>query len=122
MGLIATMHIIEGNIMETSNKTLDFYGNPLYVGNEVLYIGTHTYGRVEKISVTNGVNWVKIDTTGLYYRSEYLELTKLKKSALEKRITKKKQIIQKLSRSKQINQTQEPKISDHPDGPGYGGG
>ena len=108
--------------MEDSIKPLDSHGKPLSVGNEVLYLGTHTYGRVEEIYNTDGVNWVKIDTTGLYYRSEYLELTKLPRSANQKTVSKKEQILQKITRSKQIHQTKEAKISDHPDGPGYGGG
>jgi hypothetical protein len=102
-------------------KPLDTHGKPLSVGNEVLYLGTHTIGRVEEISFIDGVSWIKIDTTGLYYRSEYLELTKNRKS-LESMISKKEPIIQKITRSKQSYQTQGGKISDYPDGPGYGGG
>jgi hypothetical protein len=107
--------------MEDSMKPLDSHGKPLSVGNEVLYLGTHTCGRVKEISFADGVSWVKIDTTGLYYRSEYLELTKIRKS-VDLMISKKEQIIQKITRSKQTHQTQEGKISDYPDGPGYGGG
>jgi len=108
--------------MEDSNMPLDSHGNPLSVGNEVLYLGTHTYGKVEKISIKNGINWVKIDTTGLYYRSEYLELAKRPKSVNQKNISKKEQIMRKITRSKHITLTNKAKISDHPDGPGYGGG
>ncbi|MGZ4856880.1 MAG: DUF2098 family protein [Methanobacteriaceae archaeon] len=103
-------------------KPLDSHGKPLSVGNEVLYLGTHTYGRVEEISITDNVNWVKIDTTGLYYRSEYLEITKIRKSVDNVTLSKEERIKQKITRSKQTHLTQEGKISDHPDGPGYGGG
>jgi hypothetical protein len=37
-------------------------------------------------------------------------------------ISKKEQIKQKITRSKQTQQSLEAKISDYPDGPGYGGG
>jgi hypothetical protein len=107
--------------MEYSMKPLDSHGKPLLVGKEVLYLGTHTFGRVEKIFITDGVCWVKIDTTGLYYRSEYLELTEIRKS-MDTVISKKEQIKQKITRSKQTQQSLEAKISDYPDGPGYGGG
>jgi hypothetical protein len=122
MGLKHSICIIEVINLEYSNKPLDCHGKPLSVGNEVLYLGTHTFGRIEEISITDGVNWVKIDTTGLYYRSEYLELIKSPKSTNQKAISKNEPIIQKIIRSKQTKHTQEAKISDHPDGPGYGGG
>jgi hypothetical protein len=42
--------------------------------SHVRYVDTGTIGKVLKIKTTDGVDWVKIDKTDLWYRSDLVEL------------------------------------------------
>ncbi len=42
--------------------------------SQVRYVDTGTIGKVLKIKTTDGVDWVKIDKTNLWYRSDLVEL------------------------------------------------
>lgn len=42
--------------------------------SHVRYVDTGTIGKVLKIKTTDGVDWVKIDKTNLWYRSNLVEL------------------------------------------------
>jgi hypothetical protein len=98
----------------------DFRNRIIREGALVQYIGTRTQGKVDKISTMNSETWIKIDSTGLFYRSDYLELVNnekkpQKKSSIE--MTIKEKVLH--SKGFKVAPTQ---ISDHNDGPGYGGG
>ncbi|MBQ8373667.1 MAG: DUF2098 family protein, partial [Candidatus Methanomethylophilaceae archaeon] len=41
-------------------------------GDILKYLPTSTVGKVQDIKEENGVVWVKLDFTGLYYDSTYL--------------------------------------------------
>jgi hypothetical protein len=54
--------------------------------SHVRYVDTGTIGKVLKIKTTDGVDWVKIDKTNLWYRSDLVELLDdkdLKKSSVD---------------------------------------
>ena len=84
------------------------------------YVGTRTRGVVDKISTKNSKTWIRIDSTGLFYRSDYLVLLDPEEQPMEK--TEIKSIRDKVIHSKKIRKISPTEISDHNDGPGYGGG
>lgn len=100
---------------------LDFRNRIIKQGSLVQYVGTRTRGKVDKISTKNSESWIRIDSTGLFYRSDYLVLLDgeehpIKKSEMEMSIK------DKVVQSKKFRTIAPTKISDHNDGPGYGGG
>jgi hypothetical protein len=95
----------------------DFRQRIIKEGARVKYLGTRTTGRVQQIMVEGEHVWIKMDSTGLFYRSDYLLLVDgdldLKKN------NRKLNAQEKIEKLKRIAPTE---ISDHGDGPGYGGG
>jgi hypothetical protein len=53
----------------------DINGAPIVVGSYVLYLNTGTAGKVLEIKQEEGVMWIMMDTTGLYYNVEALVVT-----------------------------------------------
>ncbi len=43
------------------------------VGSYARYVRTGTVGKVVDVRERDGVRWFKLDSTGLYYREDYLE-------------------------------------------------
>lgn len=99
----------------------DFRDRIIKQGSLVQYIGTRTQGKVEEISTNNNQTWVRIDSTGLLYRSDYLELLDGQQQ-LPKKSRRKMSIKEKVLHSKGFRSIAPTEISDHNDGPGYGGG
>lgn len=96
-------------------EALDSRGNKISEGLRVKYNGTHTIGKIDKIISKNGVFWIKIDTTNLYYRSDYVEIVEGKEDYER---SNKKHKIKKAGFEVEIPVV----ISDATDGPGVGGG
>jgi hypothetical protein len=96
-------------------EALDSRGQKISEGLKVKYTRTHTIGKVEKIISKNGVFWIKIDATNLYYRSDYVEIVEGKE---EYERSNKRQKIKKAGFEVEIPVV----ISDTNDGPGIGGG
>lgn len=46
----------------------------LAVGDHVRYVDTGTIGEVVGLKTEDGIDWVKIEKTGLWYRSKLVEL------------------------------------------------
>ncbi len=46
----------------------------LALGNHVRYVDTGTIGEIVDIKTEHGIDWIKIDKTNLWYRSELVEL------------------------------------------------
>lgn len=97
-------------------EALDSRGQKISEGLKVKYTRTHTIGKIEKIISKNGVFWIKIDATNLYYRSDYVEIVEGKE---EYERSNKKQKTLKLEKFKVKVPVM---ISDTTDGPGVGGG
>lgn len=95
----------------------DFRQRTIKKGSIVKYLGTLTTGRVQQIRAEGEHSWIKMDSTGLFYRSDYLILIDgdidLNKKSKELKPG------EKVKKLKRISPTE---ISDHGDGPGYGGG
>ncbi|NYB52017.1 MAG: DUF2098 family protein [Methanobacteriaceae archaeon] len=89
-------------------------------GSIVRYIGTNTIGKADKILEKDSQIWIRIDSSGLFYRSDYLEL--LKEEELPQKKSFQKSIKEKVLISKNLKRVAPTQISDHGDGPGYGGG
>lgn len=90
----------------------------IYLGTKVRYLGTHTEGAVEDIIIKAGIAWVKVSSTGLYYRSDLLELLVHGSS----KQTRNKKYEYGTKKTNKMNKMHFKEISHHPDGPGYGGG
>jgi hypothetical protein len=98
----------------------DYRNRIIEYGAFVQYVGTRTRGVVDKISTKNSKTWIRIDSTGLFYRSDYLVLLDPDEQPLKK--TEMVSTREKVMHSKKIRKIAPTEISDHNDGPGYGGG
>ncbi|MDI6643921.1 MAG: DUF2098 family protein [Methanobacteriaceae archaeon] len=103
-----------------SMNVLDIRNKKIKVGSKVKYLGTNTHGTVEEICLKNNVYWVMIDSTNLYYLPNHLEVINYKKK--DKSSFYSNNLKQNLLRIKSIKKSMDTQISDHGDGPGYGGG
>lgn len=97
-------------------EVLDINGKQICRGLRVKYIRTHTTGKVDKILIKEDAAWIKLDSNGLYYRSDYIEVIERYEATIKS--NKKKKGL-KLGKFKVRRPTE---ISDPEDGPGYGGG
>lgn len=94
-------------------------GQKISEGTTLKYLGTRTQGKADKICFRENKIWIRLDTTGLYYRLDYLMV--IKPAENKKRTIKKSQkekILQKLKKTYNKNY----EISSQTDGPGVGGG
>jgi hypothetical protein len=103
-------------------KISDFRGRKIGEGTTVKYLRTRTTGKVDKICIREGQGWARLDSTGLYYRADFLEVTKPVEIKNKDSNSPKDKIIQKIARSRSSGKGSPIEISDHPDGAGYGGG
>jgi hypothetical protein len=99
----------------------DFRNRLIDKGSIVRYLGTLTMGKVDKIYEKNSQTWIKINPSGLLYRSDYLEVLKADEIPHKKYIVK-RSLKEKLLISKGLKKVASTQISDQNDGPGYGGG
>ena len=97
-------------------EILDINGKQICKDMQVKYIRTHTTGKVTDILVKEDNAWIKLDSNGLYYRSDYIEV--IENNGAYTNSNKKK----KGSKSGKFGVINPTIISDHADGPGYGGG
>ena len=97
-------------------EILDINGKQICKGLQVKYIRTHTTGKVTDILLKGGAAWIKLDSNGLYYRNDYIEVVENNGDYIKPNKSKKGL---KSGKFDIINLTE---ISDHADGPGYGGG
>ncbi len=96
-------------------EVLDANGKQIYKGLRVKYIRTHTIGKVTSILIKEDAAWVKLDSNGLYYKSDYIEVIGGNGTYLKPK--KKKNL-----KSGEFKVKAPTEISDPADGPGYGGG
>jgi hypothetical protein len=95
---------------------LDVNGKQISNGLQVKYVGTHTVGKVDKILVKEGIAWIKLDSSGLYYRSDYIEVIEGKNALKSDKQNRLK------TKSGEFKVKIPVEISDTTDGPGVGGG
>ena len=98
-------------------KIMDFNGKEIKRGHLVKYVGTHTIGKVEKIIIKEEIAWIKLDTNGLYYRSDYIEVIEGKNWYIKPRKANRVKL-----KSGNFKIEIPVEISDTSDGPGIGGG
>lgn len=100
-------------------EIMDYQGQKITEGTTLKYIGTRTKGKADKICFKENNTWIRLDSTGLYYRLDYLMVIKPEEN--KKRTIKKSQkekILQDLKQTSHKNY----EISSDSDGPGVGGG
>lgn len=96
----------------------DHRGNKITEGTTLKYLGTRTKGKADKICLRENKTWIRLDTTGLYYRLDYLMVIKPEKKRKSIRKSKKEKLLQELHQTSHKNY----EISSDSDGPGVGGG
>jgi len=97
----------------------DHRGNKISEGTTLKYLGTRTKGKADKICFKESNTWIRPDTTGLYYRLDYLMVIKPEKEKKRaNRKSKKEKILQELHQTSHHNY----EISRDSDGAGVGGG
>ncbi len=97
----------------------DSNGQKITEGTTLKYLGTSTKGKADKICSIENNTWIRLDSTGLYYRLDYLmviEEEENKRRTFKK--SNKEKILQKLKSTSHKNY----EISSDSDGPGVGGG
>ena len=100
-------------------KIIDHQGNIITEGTTLKYLGTRTKGKVDKICFKEKNIWIRLDTTGLYYRLDYLMVVEPEEDKNKTtRKSNKEKILQKLHHTSYKNY----EISSDSDGPGVGGG
>lgn len=97
-------------------EILDINGKQIRRHLQVRYIRTHTTGKVTDIIIKEDSVWIKLDSSGLYYRNDYIEIIEGNEAYIKSNKNKKRL---KSGKFGVVNSTI---ISDHADGPGYGGG
>ncbi len=97
-------------------EVLDINGKQICRGLRVKYIRTHTIGEVTDVLIKEDTAWVKLDSNGLYYRSDYIEV--IEGNEAYNGSNKKKKSL----KSGEFKVNIPIEISDPEDGPGYGGG
>lgn len=55
-------------------EVADAHGKNIFKGSNVRYTGTGSAGEVLDIKIDEEGNWAKMDTTNLWYNSQFLEL------------------------------------------------
>ena len=97
----------------------DYHRNKISEGTTLKYLGTRTSGKAEKIINRQNNTWIRLDTTGLYYRLDYLMV--IPPEEMKNRTTRKgpkQKLLEKLRQTSHKNY----EISSDSDGPGVGGG
>lgn len=97
-------------------NVLDVNGNKICKGMDVKYTGTHTIGKVDEILIRDEMVWIKLDSSSLYYRSDYIEVVEDIKVYRHNKAKREK------SESEKFDIEIPVEISDTTDGPGIGGG
>lgn len=96
-------------------EILDINGKKIREGLYVKYTGTHTIGKVDKIRLKKEMAWIRLDSNGLYYRNDYIEVIDGKNSYINpKKVNR--------AKSEKFDIQIPVEISDSTDGPGVGGG
>lgn len=95
---------------------LDVNGKQISNGLQVKYVGTHTVGKVDKILVKEEIAWIKLDSSGLYYRSDYIEVVEGNNALKSDKPNRLKM------KSGEFKVKIPVEISETTDGPGVGGG
>ncbi len=101
-------------------ELLDHHGKRITEGTTLKYLRTRTKGKADKICRRDNNIWIKLDTTGLYYRLDYLMVINPEKT--EKRIIKKSKKEKIIENLKKPRKQKNYEISSQSDGPGVGGG
>lgn len=97
----------------------DHLGNKISEGTTLKYLGTRTKGKADKICLKENYTWIRLDTTGLYYRLDFLMVVEPEEDKNRTtRKSSKEKILQKLQNTTHKNY----EISSDSDGPGVGGG
>lgn len=100
-------------------KITDHRGNKISEGTTLKYQGTRTKGKADKICFREKKTWIRLDTTGLYYRLDYLTVVEPEENKSKtSRKSSKEKILQKLKKTSHKSY----EISSDSDGPGVGGG
>jgi hypothetical protein len=61
----------------------DLHGKPIIIGSTVRYITTRTTGKVTDLKREGQKVMARIDASGLYYDTHYLELTTMQRSNID---------------------------------------
>jgi hypothetical protein len=96
----------------------DYKGQKIIEGTTLKYIGTRTKGKADKICFKEDNTWIRLDTTGLYYRIDYLMVIEPEVNRKSIKKSNKEKLLRKLKQTSHKNY----EISSESDGPGVGGG
>ncbi|MDI6724574.1 MAG: DUF2098 domain-containing protein [Methanobacterium sp.] len=81
-------------------ESLDSCGKPIEKGSYVIYNGTGTIGKIIDIKSENNESWIKVDSTDLWYNSQFIQaIDKAEEAKIESKL-KKEEAAEKVKRMK----------------------
>jgi len=81
-------------------ESLDSCGKPIEKGSYVIYNGTGTIGKIIDIKSENNESWIKVDSTDLWYNSQFIQaIDKAEEAKIESKF-KKEEAAEKVKRMK----------------------
>jgi len=81
-------------------ESLDSCGKPIEKGSYVIYNGTGTIGKIVDIKSENNESWIKVDSTDLWYNSQFIQaIDKAEEAKIESKF-KKEEAAEKVKRMK----------------------
>ncbi len=87
----------------TEIEAIDSIGNPLQVGNVVLYSATGTKGTVTELISDEEGTWALVDKTNLYYKTEVLRtVTKAEEKEVGEKEFSREEVTEKLEKQKEF--------------------
>lgn len=79
-------------------ESLDSCGKPIEKGSYVIYNGTGTIGKIVDIKSENNQSWIKVDSTELWYNSQFIQaIDKSEEAKIESKL-KKEEAVEKVKR------------------------
>jgi len=81
-------------------ESLDSCVKPIEKGSYVIYNGTGTIGKIIDIKSENNESWIKVDSTDLWYNSQFIQaIDKAEEAKIESKL-KKEEAAEKVKRMK----------------------
>ncbi len=82
-------------------ESLDSCGKPIEKGSYILYAKTGTIGKVIDIKNENNETWAKIDSTDLWYNSQFIQaIDKSEEEKIKSKLRKKEDAAEKVRKMK----------------------
>jgi hypothetical protein len=81
----------------------DSCGKPIEKGSYVIYNGTGTIGKIIDVKSEDNSSWIKIDSTELWYNSQYIQaIDKIEEKSLEDEKRRKEDLKERIKKRQKL--------------------